>query len=274
MSMKIDPLPLAHHLERLRMPGLIERAAVRGRFQADAIGARDCMLVSIPPLEHVEELPTAIGVNLKILIGTLRDLHVVAKKAGLGAAEVEITVEGNRLVLSATELKQVTRLMIFRPETASYIAPDTAEELLPKGDGQLLLGWNEWTGKFLDDVKTIGNLERVIKTLKGKTVELSVGPDRDDGAFTVPSMGERAIATIPHSLTAPKPYTLTFAAGPFVAILAALSKPAALPHLPPRLFLQGPKNSVLFSTDDDYRYLLLPQSVVWKEAKKISEHLE
>ena len=269
--MQVDPQRLANHLARLHFRDKnkgIQTVLLRDRFACVARTMDSSLIVSAPGLEGVEPLPREIGVDLPILIGSLRlPMHRERdEKFEWVGIPTDLSLTPERLLLRVSD--STVRLILVHPSTVeSQVDPEVAEELFSQGPDRQgvplhVLPWFEEARQW---IKEEGLPEELTKTvpamaalLKAQTVILEFGPQ--GGRFLIYGGGKSKspgidLAKIPHHLSVKRDYSLNFDVQPLVSLLLKLGR--GVPR--PRIHLLGPRSPVLFTTGDGYRYLLFPR---------------
>lgn len=281
--MEINPQRLHAHLSRLRLAAGPEDAQINdvvlhGQFECTAKTRDGSLVVAVPPLAGVEPLPEAVGVDLRMLIGTLRLSRRDEKDANgdwVWLPAITLTLDPARLALAPvnpapTDFSGRVRLLRIRPEYAAHaLDPTTAAVFLAEAStGQMEFVFGQAT--IPDDsvslsAEQVEDIDKAVQTAQAREVTLVGAPigsvlrgpimiRRYERGKPLP-LEEGGTFEAPVAWKPAQPATLTFSTFPFLSVLHALRRAPA----PVSIHIPGPRRPVLFSTTDGYRYALVPR---------------
>lgn len=190
---------LINHLKRISVGGQVKEVVFNGAFGAAALLPNHLLLVVAPDIADMEPLDGEVGVgDIKKLINSLGFIG----GDGDQNADVDITVENNRLVIDESARNARIKLITANPKTISTrVNDETVDKLLDRIDqadaGSVALGVD-----LLDDVKA------AYVGLKASVVKIIVGPN--GGFIRVGTENEDGAEFFSTALVAPKERALNF----------------------------------------------------------------
>lgn len=262
--MEIDPACVAAHLRKVHFPS-IPTVVLRDQFIVIAQNHDHNLLVATPPLEGVEPLPDEVGVNLRHLIFTLRQLKFTSVSVTPGRLLLEKPTKPHEGTVSLVRL---------RPEAVeSRVEPALAEEMFAECAGapgmplaslsaaeQWAEQWPEADQKYFPEPPPGEPVSPVVVTaatgVEADSVVLEVGPE--GGQFVLSGKDFMWLMKMPHRLRTAEAYTLTFDVHPLVDVIKKLGRASGA-----CIHLGGPRKPVLFTTADGFRYLVVPREA-WR----------